>query len=311
MATLECTDTGRIVRLKGWHLVGRRGSCDLQLSSRRISSEHAVIAWDGERWQIRDLGSKNGTWLGEGPIAAGISHPLEAGATLRFADGSTWRVRSLEPPEAMAIPVDGSAPALSDRGGPIGLPDDEQPLASVVCGPDGRWALEREDGTVEQVSDGDTVLVGGQAWRLSLPETIEETWDLTPGAPHISSLTMRFRVSMDLEHIDLELIHGDQIIPARARKHNELLLELARQRLEDQTREDIPADEHGWLYADELQERLRIFDNRIYVWIHRARKQLSKLGVEGAAQLVERRPDSGQVRLGVGRVLIQQAGGTA
>ena len=260
---------------------------------------------------VKDLGSRNGTWLGDEPIAAGISHPLEVGATLRFADDQTWRVRSVEAPEAMAIPIDGSEPALATRGGPIGLPDDDDPLASVVLDETGQWRLEHADGSIEPVRDGHTVMVGGRAWRLSLPEALEETWDLTPGSPHITSITMCFHVSMDLEHIDVVIKHGDRQLTPRPRKHNELLLELARQRLADRALDAVPPEEQGWIYTDDLQQRLRTFDNKIYVWIHRARQQLSKLGVDGAGQLVERRPDSGQMRLGVEQLEIHQAGAEA
>ncbi len=308
MATLEHIGNHRLIRLKGVHQVGRRKGNDLVVSSPRTSGFHAVFEWEGDRWVVRDLGSKNGTWINDEPIAPNISHPIEIGEMVRFADEGPWRVRSLEPAEAMAIPVGGGAPVLSREGGPFGIPDDEHPLASVV--PDSYgviWRLEHDDGRVQDLKDGDVVMVGDQAWRMSLPEVIDETQDQTPGLPHIDTIHMNLDVSADREFIQITVRHGDTTFRPRSRAHNELLLVLAEQRIEDQQGEDVASVEQGWIYTDDLHRRLgdREKSNKVHVWIHRARQQFHKLDIEGSADLIERRIPTGQLRLGVGRLSIK------
>jgi len=43
--------------------IGRASDCDIVLTDRRISRRHAQIRWDGTRYWLVDLGSKNGTFV--------------------------------------------------------------------------------------------------------------------------------------------------------------------------------------------------------------------------------------------------------
>jgi FHA domain len=53
------------LRVCGEAIVGADAPSDLQLRdpSGLLSRRHARLAWDGHRWTIRDLGSKNGMWI--------------------------------------------------------------------------------------------------------------------------------------------------------------------------------------------------------------------------------------------------------
>jgi pSer/pThr/pTyr-binding forkhead associated (FHA) protein len=42
-------------------LVGRAPNCDCVLPEDCVSRKHAQLWRDGERWYVRDLGSRNGT----------------------------------------------------------------------------------------------------------------------------------------------------------------------------------------------------------------------------------------------------------
>ena len=45
-------------------LVGRRKGCDVLLSDPTVSAQHCQLQRTPEgRWTLKDLGSKNGTWL--------------------------------------------------------------------------------------------------------------------------------------------------------------------------------------------------------------------------------------------------------
>jgi len=77
---------GRNVLLKRGQsiVVGRSERCDLQLSDRRVSSEHAEISLAKRGFLVRDLGSHNGTHYGPtsvGEIALGPGSEIRVGDT--------------------------------------------------------------------------------------------------------------------------------------------------------------------------------------------------------------------------------------
>jgi hypothetical protein len=43
--------------------IGRAMTNDIPLNDNFLSSEHAVLEWDGNSWIVEDLGSTNGSWL--------------------------------------------------------------------------------------------------------------------------------------------------------------------------------------------------------------------------------------------------------
>ncbi len=46
-------------------LVGRGQGCQLQIIDRRMSREHFVAEWSEGNWKLRDLSSRNGTFLND------------------------------------------------------------------------------------------------------------------------------------------------------------------------------------------------------------------------------------------------------
>jgi hypothetical protein len=63
--------------------VGRSANLDLVLPSAHVSKHHAEIYSDGETLRVRDLGSRNGTFLNRQPVA---DAPLHMGDVLHFGD---------------------------------------------------------------------------------------------------------------------------------------------------------------------------------------------------------------------------------
>jgi DNA-binding NtrC family response regulator len=47
-------------------VIGRSRNCHVVLGDQRVSARHAEVSWDGERIVVRDLSSRNGTWLDRG-----------------------------------------------------------------------------------------------------------------------------------------------------------------------------------------------------------------------------------------------------
>jgi len=63
----DADQVGRAIALEGGPIhIGRRSSrstAELQLSDAAVSREHAVVERAAEGWQVRNLGSRNGTWI--------------------------------------------------------------------------------------------------------------------------------------------------------------------------------------------------------------------------------------------------------
>jgi hypothetical protein len=112
--------------------------------------------------------------------------------------------------------------------------------------------------------------------------------------PSIDTVTMRFAVSRDEEHVVVTVIHRGLEIPLEPREHGYALLTRARQRLDDRAQ---PLAEQGWLERDQLLRMLGLDSNALNVAIYRARNQLTDAGVDGAAGIVEVR--RGQRRIGL------------
>lgn len=88
-------------------VIGRGGGCDVILPERPVSRRHAEIRREGNRYLLRDLGSKNGTCLNgqeiDGPV------PLQDGDEIQIA----LRVKLL------FVGVDATVPlVLDDTKGP-------------------------------------------------------------------------------------------------------------------------------------------------------------------------------------------------
>ncbi|WP_437752164.1 FHA domain-containing protein [Sorangium sp. So ce1389] len=133
-------DTGERIALRSRVLIGRSAACDLRVEDPRVSSEHASLGWTGAIWEVRDLGSKNGTFVGERRLAAGERIPLLPGDLLTLG--------APRPPATAFVRADAEGPAASARhvqtgvvraasAGLIVLPDDENPRASIVEQHDG------------------------------------------------------------------------------------------------------------------------------------------------------------------------------
>jgi hypothetical protein len=297
---------GETIVLRSRVLVGRSAACDLRIDDPHVSGEHARLRWTGAVWEVRDLGSKNGTFLGERRLAAGERVPLVAGDAVALG--------ALGPPAPVLVLADASPPAASARhaasgvtrvasGGLIALPDDEHPLVSVVEGRDGRWVLE-DGGEARLVEDRETVSAGGEAWILDLPQGTASTLEAERTAPTLETIALRFAVSRDEEHVDVTVVCAGQEIHLPPRSHHYLLVTLARARLSHAA---APPDERGWLDRDDLCRMLATDELRLNVDVCRARKQFAALGIQDAANIVDRRPGTGRIRLGVERVDVRRA----
>ena len=287
-------------------LVGRSPACDLRVDEPRVSGEHARLRWTGSVWEVRDLGSKNGTFHGERRLASGERVHLLAGDPLALGaprpPAPVFLLTDASPPLASARhPSTGATRAAVD--GLIVLPDEDHPRVSLVEERGGGWALEAE-GVARIVADGETISVGGEAWILDLPQGTSSTLEADAGAVTLESVALRFGVSLDEERVDITVALPDKEIHLPPRSHHYLLVTLARARLAGA---DVPPAERGWLDCDELCRMLATDELRLNVDVCRARKQFAALGIQGGAHIVDRRTGTGRIRLGVERVDVRRA----
>ena len=63
--------------------IGRGEMCDLVISDRQVSREHARLRVDKDRFLLEDLGSKNGTFVNGQSVSA--PHPLQDGDEIQIA----------------------------------------------------------------------------------------------------------------------------------------------------------------------------------------------------------------------------------
>ncbi len=80
-------ETGRAIPLLGGRTrIGRDPHSDIAIQDDTVSSEHAVIDFDGGRFWLEDLRSTNGTKHGDVRLARGERVALKGGDHVRFAD---------------------------------------------------------------------------------------------------------------------------------------------------------------------------------------------------------------------------------
>ncbi|MEZ4380008.1 MAG: sigma 54-interacting transcriptional regulator [Nannocystaceae bacterium] len=96
---IEGADMGRAVALGAAAIVvGSDAACDLVLRDPRVSRRHLELRAAAGRFELRDLGSKNGTLFNGAAITTAT---VDAGATLRL--GNTY-IRIQPQPEGLVLP---------------------------------------------------------------------------------------------------------------------------------------------------------------------------------------------------------------
>ena len=295
MAFLENDETRAVLRPR--HRVGRSAGSHTQILTRNVSGEHAVISWTGERWELRDLGSRNGTWLDERKLEPGERAALQTGGRIAFGNPATiWRLGSTQPPGPAALTDEG---VLEGSELFLALPSEDDPQAVVEFDPEMGWCLS-QDNESRAAEDGASILLGDQTYVLALPghqppdpSTVNMT-EISSVMDKLIRQGLDFAVSADEEYIEVTARVGPDSPP---HPHHELLLVLARKRLADRS-EGHAESEQGWVYTSDLRAMLRISANQLYVMSHRCKRELEEVGIE-PGRLLEKRTTSRQLRLGI------------
>ncbi len=101
---------GRVLRFtlaQGTHLIGRGRDADVALDYPDLSRRHARLTLAGEEIRLRDLGSRNRTFLDDAPLAVDVDVEVRPGARLRFGSVEARLVRGVSDGDSPDEPKDG------------------------------------------------------------------------------------------------------------------------------------------------------------------------------------------------------------
>lgn len=111
----------RVLLDKEQVVVGRSSSCEVTVRHISVSRQHCRLARDAEGWWLEDLGSHNGTKLGQEPVSGRVR--LREGDIIRIG-AARLTFHEHEPPAVEAPPAaDGAARSpddLAERCGACG-----------------------------------------------------------------------------------------------------------------------------------------------------------------------------------------------
>jgi FHA domain len=304
MAAIREICSGQTRLLEPDHLVGRAPPCALRIDQRYVSARHAIVRWTGDRWELKDLGSRNGTFLDGRKIPSGEEHVVQKGTRIGFGKvEQEWELVDTSAPSVMAVPIEGGEPVFLD-GDLLTLPSTEEPLVTIYPNPEGGWLLEQPDESTTPITNLQTFEIGGRSWRFCCPEQILKTSIFNePPAFEVRHLVLTFSVSRDEEHVALHASCGSRTFDLGARTHHYTLLTLARRRLDDAA-QGLPETSCGWVYQEDIAIHPHMTSAELNIDVCRLRKQFAQLGVSDPAAIIERRPRTRQLRIGTGRISI-------
>jgi hypothetical protein len=302
MALLRNLADGRTCLLEPEHLVGRSDLCALRLDLGFVSAQHAILRWTGSEWELKDLGSRNGTFLDGVQLPSREPERIKRGARVAFGQlDQQWELASDDPPHPMIISLTRAEPLLIDQE-LLALPSAEDPQATIFRGSDGIWTLERADEAVVRLENQSRFSVGGEAFRFSCPMLVQRTMT-SEHACETGLLQLVFSVSHDEEYVHVRAEADGVRLDLGTRTHNYVLLTLARHRLSDAAA-GVPDTSCGWVYQDDLIQELAGSSSQLNIDVFRIRKQFAAAGLLNASDIVERRPRTHQLRIGVPRLQI-------
>lgn len=293
----------RTVALSSLTVLGRSSTAVVRLADARVSGAHARLAWTGERWMLRDLGSRNGTFVN----GARVAHEERA-----LAEGDRIALGS----ESLACTLlEATAPApyaRDERGGPWVRAEGEVLLLGSAPGPivtvfrdsDGAWCCEDRVARTP-VHDGARVTVGDARFVLSLPVALDPTVEAEGERAAVRHAQLLLRVSRDEERVEVVIRTraSHWVLPPRSHFYTLLLMARARQR--DELARRLPEESRGWLTVDELCAQLATDENKINVDMHRIRRDFGRVGLSDGGAVIERRRGTGQLRLASAQIAIE------
>jgi len=293
---ITCLTAPLVRLLESETLIGRGPQCALRLTASFASSQHAVLRWLGDSWNVWDLDSRNGTWLNGRRLESRQAYAVARGDRLSFGRvDQAWEVTSDAAPVVMVVNA-ATADQIIVVGSVHGLPSDEAPDLTLYQDSAGQWVVEAADSPPRLVINGDTFEAGSQLWRFCCPDAAARTVTCDAHAA-VAPMALHFIVSADEEYVELRLESPERSLSLGNRVQNHLLLTLARARLDDRAA-NLPETSCGWLYKEDLVAGSEI-SQRVDHDVFRIRQHIAASAPLVAASIIERRPRTRQLRIGL------------
>lgn len=297
MAMLRRLDADHRVLLPDDAVIGRSRNCDVLLEHPTGSAIHARFQLHNGRWKVCDLNSRNGTWV-DGKRLTLEPQELRPESELMFGSrAETWVLEDASPSGPFAR---SDQDYLCASDGMLSLPSRDASPIRVRRAQDKRWRLEG-DRSAEVLEHREVRVIGDRSYRFYLPmgDSVTEELILPPLPQHGLDL----RDNGDSVHA--ALVDGCKRLDLGSRAHHVVLLALARAWLHDQRLTHLAPPERGWLHREDIVDQANLADaSHLNVLIFRLRRQLERLEVLDAAEIIERRPGKGELRLGLQRVSV-------
>ena len=302
MGAIRDRSTGEIYELEVECVIGRAPGCSLRVARPFVSGRHAKLFWDGGGWQLRDLVSRNGTFVDDQRLGPGSCRRLGPGSRIGVGVATSgWDLVDESPPGVLVNSLsEGHQVVVKD--GILAIPSCDDPGAMVYRDADGRWVLEKANHSITPISSMQIFELGSGVWRFSCPPDPPQDRNATDSAPaRLAQIQLHFLVPPRQEPPQLRLMNGRQTIEVV--DCHRLLLTLARKRLADAAA-GLSEAALGWTSEDELASEARRWGIALNTEICRIRRQFGRTDVLDPGSIVVRRPRLRHLRIGTGRIVI-------
>lgn len=314
MGAIRKTATLESQVLESEHFIGRVGppKCSLTLREAEVSGVHALLRWTGTAWEVKDQGSRNGTFVNGARLENGDSRPVEKGVRLAFGtETNEWEIVDDSAPAVMAVPLDGGKPRVLEDG-LVALPSPEEPRFSIYRGTDGRWLLENgQSFEAMPLTHAQTFQAAGRLWRFCCPTLVAPTLErprttkelAVPTSFSIRNMRLKLSVTQNQEYVEAHATQDGREVSLGASVYLYLLVILARQRIADADA-GVRDGACGWVDYEGVADPMMESSAQLALGVHRVRKIFLKAGFGDGAQIIERRAGR-LIRIGTSQISVE------
>jgi hypothetical protein len=275
--------------------VGRSSENDVVVPEQTVSSSHASLWIEAGQVWLKDLGSRNGTFVNDDRVTGATV--VYVGDNIRLGPDMELRVHGEAelptPSLAMMIQDETSGlqfPLRSERftiGGAdtdhLSIPGAAPQAITVIAYPDGEVYLGDEEGEERPIRVGETFSVGGHELRLmTMAANYSATIEAEPARyPYVLKVTLDGVAGPEATiHDDV----NDREHRVDAENRAVLLYVLGKQWLDDREA-GKPRTECGWCSDSDVSvgiwgRRGTADANALHVLTHRLRRELKKAGFD-------------------------------
>lgn len=290
------------------HIFGRDLRCSSVLKSNAVSRFHARISWNGENWCLRDLGSRNGTYVNGRLLTSEGVYYLALGDIILFGDfEEKFFFTENSPPESCLIFAenDGSE-AKIPLTHLLPLPSVERPVSTIFAGKMGDFYLETESGEILPLQHAVPFYVEDRIYTPYFENPPDESPQTDTsemrGSGSALATFLEILVSPDEESAEIKFHKGNEVISLTHKVHFYLLAYLARKRIEEAERDeaslnDSKDDGYGWIDCEIICKDLMMYRDHLGQQVFRIRQDFKAIDPLIAEKIIDRRL-RGKMRIG-------------